>query len=90
MERILQRLDVMERSLNKHTERLDHLDDCIDRVKTTVSENKAAVEKWQAIWDRRWVKMTIAIAFCAGLVFAAGSGTVSLKAALEVLEKIVK
>jgi len=90
VERVLQRLDSMERTVNSHTERLDHLDDCLDTVKTAVERNKTAAEKWQAIWDKRYTALRIAFAFIGGLIVA-GSGSGSLTAkVLEFLGHLFK
>lgn len=66
---------------------LVHLDECVDEGKKEARERDKESREWEKSWDK---KLNIAVGIVVGLIFAAGSGTVSLKTLIEGLGKLLK
>ena len=68
------RLERLEQWRDDITLKMDHLDKCMDSVRETVAK-----------WDRRFL---LGLGIIAGLILASGSGTLSLKALIDLLTKL--
>lgn len=80
-----ERIASLEERYTQLTTRLNHLDQCLDGAKLQAAENFSAIQKKLTEWESRW---KFALAFLLGAIIAAGSGTVSLKSLIDLLEKI--
>lgn len=73
-----ERIAHLEAVYGEIVNRLDHLDECVDKVKLTSAEN-------QRLWEKRWY---IGIGILVGMTMLAGSGTISLKTLIELFSKL--
>lgn len=87
-----ERFNHMSAELSHQTKQLNHLDDCVDSVRTEAVENASAVNEKLRVWEKRfdlWSgRLKSALWVLLGAVLAAGSGTVSLKSLIDLIGKI--
>ena len=75
LEHLRNRIYRLEVSEKHFTERLDHLDMCVDKLQVKMDRNMQT-------WDRRW---WIGVGLIFALAFSTGGGSFSLKTLLGVL-----
>lgn len=80
-----ERIATLEERYEHVISRLNHLDDCVDGVKSQAEENAKSVRDNQQLWDRRW---WIGLGVVGALIFFSGSGFVSLKELVGLLSKL--
>lgn len=80
-----ERVATLESEYKEVIRRLNHLDTCVDGVKSQAEENAELARKNRELWDRRW---WIGIGFVAALIFLSGSGFLSLKELIGLLTKL--
>ena len=80
-----ERIATLESRFADMLSRMDHLDECVDDVKSHAASNFSAVQAKLSQWDSRW---KVALGIIVGMIIMAGSGTVSLKTLLDLLAKI--
>lgn len=77
-----QRLAAVERAISKHSDSLEHLHDCMHKMKTKVEGASAAMEAW----EKRYQNIKLLAALLIGIAVA--NGIVSLKSLIEILKAI--
>ncbi len=80
-----ERIATLEAGYEYVISRLNHLDDCVDGVKVQAEDNAELSRKNERTWDRRW---WVGLGVVGTLIFISGSGFVSLKELVGLLQKI--
>ncbi|MGC2150787.1 MAG: hypothetical protein WA618_01995 [Terriglobales bacterium] len=82
-----ERIAALEKEYEHLLDRINHLDDCVDNVKSQVLQHGEELRKNMLTWDRRW---WAGLGFVAALIFLSGSGFVSLKSIVDIFSKVVR